>query len=755
MSIYQCRCPAPDAVLAFALACAGLTAQTPSPAPRTEPLSPALAAAKPFVDVDPDGTVWARGAGWKAAFAADGFQFIPFLGSDAPRNFPLGLRLVGVVAGTRSLPLARTQPALSNGDRVTIARGACTEFYDLARDHVEQSFVFAAAPVAGALVVQMQVITELTPQPTGDGGFTFANERGGVRYGRATALDAQRRHIAVASRLDGDVLTLTVPATFLAQATFPLVIDPLVSTFAVAPGIGAPSQINADCAHVGTYTGLTAIVHEEIYSATDHDVFVTGYESNGAVGASAYVDYTTSSWTSPQIASHRGASQFLVVATRNTLIPSIWGRTLTYAHAAATTLTPSAQFPIGSGPGSDPDVGGDPNPSPPLPGNYCVTWQGNFGAVLFNLVQTNASVSSTSGTVLNPAGTHATNAALSKSCGVGAYGTRQWIVAWQLRYSAIDEDIYASRIALDGTVLAPGFPIDASPQVETNPEVSSLTDLIAGAERFAVVYERAVPPIGPLPARQQIFGRVCTDSTPLSGDVNLSQLLSTDPLGDQLDPCVDTDGTRFVVGFTEDPAILSQDLVPYLATVHVINDTFGYTELPVALSSYPGRDENLRVASERSGGTFTPRYVATFQTEVLATGASSVSGAYYMGHLAAGPTSYFSHQIPGCGPLTMDASGLPALANTFYLDLTNVQSIPVIAFGDWIAPTPLCANCQLGVDPASMQLFVTTHLAITVPQEAALIGAQFGTQGIDLLAPNGCTSPLAFTLSDMIMVTLL
>ncbi|MFO1078273.1 MAG: hypothetical protein U1E73_11185 [Planctomycetota bacterium] len=748
-------------VLLASSVCGVLAAQEVPPPPSVAPLSPAAAAAMPFVDVAPDGVVWARGADWKASFAAAGVQFVPFLGSDAPRNFPLTLQLVEARAGGDAIaldptPAVTTEPE-ANGTGIAIARGGCREVYHLTRNHVEQTFEFAAAPRTGPLQVRMRLATELAPTPHPDGSLTFANARGGVRYGRAAAFDARGRRSEVASSLDGETLTLTVPAAFVAAAAFPLVVDPLVATFVVAPGVNSPSLLEADSAHVGTFTGLTAVVHEEAFSLSDHDVFVTGYESDGSIGASIYVDYTTNNWYQPRIASHRGASQFLVVASRSGLLgPSTWGRTLTYAHAGTTTLTPSAQFFVATGNGRHPDVGGDPNPNPPLPGNYCVTWEGaTNGAIYCNIVHTDTTVGTPAGVMLHPGPEYASHPTISKSCGVGAYSTREWIIAWQKRYSPVDEDIHGSRVAIDGTVLTADFPIDTSSQSETNPEVSSLTDLIGGVERFVVVYERTIPPIGPLPMHQQIFGQVFAGATSLSAEVNLSQLLGTDPLGDQLNPSVDTDGTRFVVGFSEDPAILNQDIVPYVATLHVINDTFNYTELPVALSGYAGRDEFVRVASERSGGTFTPRYVATWQTTALATGATTVNGAYYMGHLALGPTSYFAEQFPSCGASTLVASGLPALASTFWVDLGGAQGIPAILFGIAIAPTNYCPSCQLGVDPTAMSAILGTHLTITVPQQAWVIGLQFGVQGLDLLAPNGCTSPLAFTLSNMILVTLL
>src|SRR6185503_88674 len=43
-----------------------------------------------------DGTVLAATDSWKASFDQQGPTFIPFLGSDAPRNFPASFRLQSV-----------------------------------------------------------------------------------------------------------------------------------------------------------------------------------------------------------------------------------------------------------------------------------------------------------------------------------------------------------------------------------------------------------------------------------------------------------------------------------------------------------------------------------------------------------------------------------------------------------------------------------------------------------------------------------
>src|SRR5262245_4062391 len=53
-----------------------------------------------------DGRIWATGTTYKASFGADGFVYVPFLGSAAPRNYPVQIALRTVRVGSHDLPFA-------------------------------------------------------------------------------------------------------------------------------------------------------------------------------------------------------------------------------------------------------------------------------------------------------------------------------------------------------------------------------------------------------------------------------------------------------------------------------------------------------------------------------------------------------------------------------------------------------------------------------------------------------------------------
>src|SRR5262249_53815027 len=58
-------------------------------APRHALRGQGLGAGQVLFDAPGDGSVWAITRTYKAAFDSDGLEFVPFLGSQAPRNFPV------------------------------------------------------------------------------------------------------------------------------------------------------------------------------------------------------------------------------------------------------------------------------------------------------------------------------------------------------------------------------------------------------------------------------------------------------------------------------------------------------------------------------------------------------------------------------------------------------------------------------------------------------------------------------------------
>lgn len=722
-------------------------------------------AGRVFVDTNAGSRIWARGDDWKASFGADGMAFVPFLGSTAERNWPVAVGLQAALAGGGAVALRPGQVRAHGSERVTIDRGALLETFELSATGVEQRFVFARRPAAGDLAVVLALQTELSVVLLADGSVRCGDELGGVTIGRATAVDARGANAPCTTALVGTTLTWTVPAAFVASAVLPLTIDPLVQTFTL-PGSQVLTDGAPDVAFVDSLDGCDVFVYEEYYSATDTDVLVLARSADGLASSSYYVDFTTDDWRGPRIAANLAASQFLCVAQQRTgsIIPTarVAARLMDYSVSLGQPLLNiGAVFPVSTASfltSRAPDVGGDADLYAVQPGNYCVTWT-DGGLLYYNLVDVNGGVAFPGGLVVPFVSLFpVTRPAISKSCGAVSSGAHEWVIVYEKTISSGNRDIWGTRIRVDGLIVDQHFPIVTGADDDTAPEVSSPADQLAG-EPWMVVWQRNVP-AGPTTIGQaDIRGAIFAGSTSLTGDVNLTSLFARSTSRNQVRPCVDSDGIRFAVGFSEDVSTFSVNTVPLVGTAHLTPASgIGVTSFPESLSGYFAGDDRLQIASRHSGGASNTFYSVAWEAQPSGTQLGEAKGAVYLGHTNLPEASYFNNVLPGCGSLLLVPQGRPALGESFYLHLLNEQGFPVLILGSPVAPQPLCSGCDLGIDPTTAILLAQTIWATIVPPDVALLGASFGAQGIDVFAPGGCGPSLLgvdFTLSNEIVVTIL
>lgn len=195
------------------------------------------------------GRLWASGAAYKAAFD-DGVTFYPVLGPDAPDNLPLRwrTRAIGVGHGSVLGPLAVAQVHASEW-RYELHRDGVIEAYDVRNDGVEQTFVLQARPtVAGDLVIVGAIESALraTPSAWQHGDIDFRDAQGvpRVRYGAATAIDARGRRCRMESSYDGSAISLRLSGQWLAEAAYPVVVDPLLASTTVVTHLAAISSFD-------------------------------------------------------------------------------------------------------------------------------------------------------------------------------------------------------------------------------------------------------------------------------------------------------------------------------------------------------------------------------------------------------------------------------------------------------------------------------------------------------------------------------
>jgi hypothetical protein len=105
-----------------------------------------------------------------------------------------------------------------------------TERWKNGEDGVEQSWTFASAPAGGGDLIVASAVSGEDFIGTTDGGLHFqdATTGLGVRYGRATWIDAAGVRTPIAPQWIGGAATIAVPADLIARSTFPAVLDPTI-----------------------------------------------------------------------------------------------------------------------------------------------------------------------------------------------------------------------------------------------------------------------------------------------------------------------------------------------------------------------------------------------------------------------------------------------------------------------------------------------------------------------------------------------
>ncbi|MEM9379127.1 MAG: hypothetical protein AAGB93_04185 [Planctomycetota bacterium] len=494
-----------------------------------------------LVDEPGDGRVWASGPNWKASFGADGFAFIPFLGSDAERNYPVRFRLAGIQAGMEEVAFDAAPTASRDGKTVTLDRDSVRETYHLSEAGVEQTFVFDEVPAEGDLVVRMEVETELDARTSG-AGFTFHHHRGGVSYGSATAIDGIGRAVSLQQHLVDGALQIRVPEAFIAQSALPLVVDPLVTTFGVTND--ARDQTAMDVAYDGS-SNVYMIAYEEAQSIVDHDIRTVFYNVGvGLLTSPAAVDVTGDNWRDPSLASASVYNRFLCAAARGVSIGQrdVWGRVRSSVSGSMTS-----QFVITSEPGDNafPDVGGfghDFNTAYP----FMVVWENYLpfagdSDVQGQIVDIDGSLA---GGVIDIATSDSTSDGkprISKSSGraVQPLGQQQYLVAWEREITADDRDLWARVVgyagSLDGHPAFEAYSFGDTRNVDVSSQTRSAPD---GSDEpaYMLVFERLRSGVW------EIFAVVTRDGDPDNAR-SVSEMQDLVPDEDHADPRVAQDGT--------------------------------------------------------------------------------------------------------------------------------------------------------------------------------------------------------------------
>lgn len=641
-----------------------------------------------YIDEPGDGRVWARGANYKASFGADGATFIPFLGSNAPRNFPVRFTIASVDVGATNVAFDAQGSVSRSNDRVVIDHGSLNEVYDLGVNGIEQTFVFDALPHRGALRVRLAVESDLASRATAD-GVEFATELGGVRYGHTTVLDADDARVDVPSRLQDGQLALEVPAEFVERARLPLRVDPGIVGFAI--DTTAADDYAPDIAYDAS-TDHWCCAYEEAFSTSDHDIVTVVIDSAGSVlsALTTYVDYTSEDWALPKIANNYLASNFLSVAMARTNITSPYEIRGRLRSAGSTSM--GAQFVISgaeSGQKIFPDVGGDPSPYAPT--YYSVVWQRNYSAndtdIHGRLVNSDGTLDGP-GTILIDDTSLTRDAAprISKTDGNAPSTTQEWNVVWvRVNPAPAGNDVHGAQIHWDGGITSPSFVITATTDEDNVPVASSPLDGPTGLRPWMVVFERSNG------GQTDLWSHVMLGSSYQRID-NLSQLDGVNVNYDQFGPGVDSDGAQFIVVYAEPFNGTTADYDTYVSDYWYADFNLGVTEAHSQLDYSADRAYQPRIATKGLGGAYR-HMCAVVEDSYTNPSTGDVRGILYQ-------SPFTALAQPYCAGDAQSSSGVCPCGN--YGAYGRGCASSNNPFGAWLVPT---GDAIVSADTLSFQLF--------------------------------------------------
>ncbi len=331
------------------------------------------------VHPDPDrGGLRGGGPDYRVRFTQAGFGFEPALGPAAPTTPRLSLRYRDLRRGAEVVATAGEVEPRCDGPQVVYPRGrGVDERFDLQPDGVALSWRFEQ-PIAGGgdLVVRYDVATDLGAPQVRDGGLSFTNDFGGVRIGGVTGIDADGARVPGTLRwIDGGI-ELALPAAFVDQAAYPLVLDPLIgSLIGVASGLtfadGEP-----DAAYDGS-TGVFLVVWNRTFAADDVDVRGRVVSLTGALGG--LLSFGSSSIASPPRVANLGGTNRFGVVWRQVAPPTITPLcTIVFQHLtiATSALSPTATLAVTTtSTFGQPDIGCDPDALPGSGRGGVVVWE--------------------------------------------------------------------------------------------------------------------------------------------------------------------------------------------------------------------------------------------------------------------------------------------------------------------------------------------------------------------------------------------
>src|SRR5690606_31709123 len=178
------------------------------------------------------------------------------------------------------------------------------EAYDVLREGVEQTFVLERnLRSPGDLRIRGTIDSPLRAEPRGPAHapILFHDDEGRpvVEYGQALVIDAHGRSLAIDSSYDGGAIELVVPGGWLAEAAYPVVVDPLIGRVRVegSAALGVVTDTDVDWDRVNDRCLFT---YTRVVSASDRDAFARTTDGSFQNGNAIFAD-VTAGWSTVRV----------------------------------------------------------------------------------------------------------------------------------------------------------------------------------------------------------------------------------------------------------------------------------------------------------------------------------------------------------------------------------------------------------------------------------------------------------------------
>jgi hypothetical protein len=219
-----------------------------------------------------------------ASFGESGVNFAIASPAPDPTMPRLRIELDRVLAGGAILatggPAERLVEAAQGA--IDYRRGAVTERYELKSNAMEQLFVVHAIPWNGAIEVAVRVESAQSPEEGTSGARLVF---GGIEMSEAAVFDAAGRRLALEMGWRDGRMSLVVPAEWVAMATLPITIDPLVGGVTTIDAQTGGVWIRPSQAAYNSVNDQWLVVWNEQVGASsfDYDLYAQRVASNGTL----------------------------------------------------------------------------------------------------------------------------------------------------------------------------------------------------------------------------------------------------------------------------------------------------------------------------------------------------------------------------------------------------------------------------------------------------------------------------------------